>query len=112
MPATRSGSNVRKTSYKSVLITALIHYMVNLCASVLGVQLPALASVVLVTVVLVVAWIKELAGSRSRNQVQPDIQLTPIPTLQRNEYCHLLRLCAEHFQMVHKLSLASMDESP
>lgn len=44
----------------SVLITVLIHYMVNACASILGVQLPALTVVMLVGAILVLALDRRL----------------------------------------------------
>jgi hypothetical protein len=51
----------------SVLITVLIHYMVNFCLTILGVTLPTLGVVLLITSILVLVLDKEFGWFRSSN---------------------------------------------
>jgi membrane protease YdiL (CAAX protease family) len=63
----------------SVLITVLIHYMVNISASILGVTLPALGIVMLVASILVLALDKDMNWFGKEKQWTHASQLPPIP---------------------------------
>jgi membrane protease YdiL (CAAX protease family) len=55
----------------SVLITVLIHYMVNICASILGVTVSTLAVVMLLASILVLALDKKLGWFQQSNLYHP-----------------------------------------
>jgi hypothetical protein len=55
---------------ESVLIAVLVHYMVNICASILGVMLPAITAVMLVAAALVIAVDKQIGWHYPRKLVK------------------------------------------
>lgn len=63
----------------SVLSTVLIHFTVNICASIIGVTLPTICTLLLTAAILIITLDKEMNWFEKENQWTRALQLPPIP---------------------------------